>query len=70
MSVPKPGAPACLRCKPRQTPRMGRASLLGVTELADGCACIVACGAEGCTGAPQPVIDRPTRAHTPGKVRD
>jgi hypothetical protein len=61
VSTAKPGAPACLRCVPRRTPPTGRALKVGVEETPDGCACLVDCGAHGCTGAPQPVIDKPTR---------
>lgn len=63
MSIPKPGAPACLRCFPRHTPPTGRAGLLGIQETPDGCACLIDCGKQGCTGKPVPVIDKPTRPH-------
>lgn len=61
MSAARPGAPACLRCIPRRTPPTGRALKVGVEETPDGCACLIDCGTQGCTGKPQPVIDKPTR---------
>jgi hypothetical protein len=55
---------ACFRCQPRSVPRYHLAASLHAAETPGGCACLVDCGQPGCTGKPQPAIDKPTRAHT------
>jgi hypothetical protein len=56
VSAPTPGtgrALDCGRCA-REEP---------ATRPVGPCSCLIGCGQPGCTGAPQPVIDKPTRGH-------
>lgn len=56
-------APACRRCTPHAFPVVERARLLGIQEQPHGCACLIDCGKQGCTGEPVPVISKEKRAH-------
>lgn len=57
-------APACMRCSPRSVvPIANAAGRMGIVEPYKGCACLFDCGEQGCTGEPQPVVDKPTRGH-------
>jgi hypothetical protein len=63
-------SPACFRCQPRTVRPLALAASLHCVEPGSGCACIVRCGWPGCTGKPQPGVDRQTRAHNRKEVRD